>query len=296
MLDIKNYISEKYGLKNDNDDIKYIMNKFVSENYGNFLSVDNVEKLDKINAYVNIYCPEIINNYYFVKQYKNIFFITMDINDGRATITGPERNTAIKLFNDRKHNEIKNNENTLIDIVYKDLLKISGIKISLTPLMEIIRELGDKGVLYLDMAKTSDIKRLNYFRIVEDMDIFQYEIKYNVYIVRPGDKFLSIIHGDYDNILLYIFKSKKDYFINFTSIKPYIRTAYAYYYIATLTGSNMEVDINYLLKEYNNLYSKKSDMIKFKNYIDSLVESGIFIRENDMIKGNKDILKILIKK
>ncbi len=298
MLEIKSYINEKYELKNDNEDIKYYMNKFVSMKYGNFLFVNenSIEKIDKINAYVDVYSPEIINNYYFFKKYSDVFFITANINNGRATITGPDRNNAIKLFNDKKNYEINNDENMLFDTVYNELSKIPEIKMALTPVIEIIRELNDKKILYLDITKTSDKKRLNYFKLVSDMDIFNYEIKYGVYIIKPGDKFFAIIKNDYNDLLSYIFKWKKFYFVNFSSVKPYIRTAYSYYHIAMLIKNNIMLNINDLANEYNNLYNKKTDIIKFKNYIDALVEYNILLNENGKIKGNENILKTIIKK
>ncbi len=298
MLEIKNYVNKKYELKNDNEDIKIYMNKFISSKYGNFLSIneDSVEKIERINAYVNVYCPEIINNYYFVKKYNNVFFITADINNGKVVITGPDRTDAIKSFNDKKDEEINNNENILIDSIYQKLAKIPEIKMALTPVIEIIRELNDKKILYLDITKASDKKRLNYFKIIEDMDIFNYEIKYNVYIIKPADKFFTIINNDYNNLFSYIFKEKKFYFVNFSSVKPYIRTAYSYYYVAMLIKNNILLNINDLIKEYNKLYNKKTDIIKFKNYIDSLTEYNILLNENNKIKGNESILKILIKR
>jgi len=298
MLEIKNYINEKYELKNDNEDIKIYMNKFISSEYGNFLFINenSIEKIDKINAYVNVYCPEIINNYYFVKKYDNVFFITADINNGKAIITGPDRINAIKLFNAKKNYEINNDENILIDAIYKDLSRIPEIKMALTPVIEIIRELNDKKILYLDITKTLDKKRLIYFKNIEDMDIFNYEIKYNNYIIKPTDKFFTITKNDYNDLFSYIFREKKFNFVNLSSIKPYIRTAYSYYHIAMLVKNNITLDINDLINEYNNLYNKKTDIIKFKNYIDSLTEYNILLNENKKIEGNEDILKSLIKK
>lgn len=298
MLEIKNYINEKYELKNDNEDIKIYMNKFISSKYGNFLFINenSIEKIDKINAYVNVYSPEIINNYYFVKKYNNVFFITADINNGKAIITGPDRINAIKSFNAKKSYEINNDENVLIDATYKNLSKIPEIKMALTPIIEIIRELNDKKILYLDITKTLDKKRLIYFKNIEDMDIFNYEIKYNTYIIKPNNKFFTIIKNDYNDLFSYIFKEKKFNFVNLPSIKPYIRTAYSYYHIARLVKNNITLNIDDLINEYNDLYNKKTDIIKFKNYIDSLIEYNILLNENNKIKGNEDILKSLIKK
>jgi len=298
MLEIKNYINEKYELKNDNEDIKIYMNKFISSKYGNFLFINenSIEKIDKINAYVNVYLPEIINNYYFVKKYNNVFFITADINNGKAIITGPDRINAIKSFNAKKSYEINNDENILIDATYKNLSKIPEIKMALTPIIEIIRELNDKKILYLDITKTLDKKRLVYFKNIEDMNIFNYEIKYNTYIIKPNNKFFAIIKNDYNDLFSYIFKEKKFNFVNLPSIKPYIRTAYSYYHIAMLVKNNITLNIDDLINEYNDLYNKKTDIIKFKNYIDSLIEYNILLNENNKIKGNEDILKSLIKK
>jgi len=186
-------------------------------------------------------------------------------------------------------------EAKLMKTIASNLSKIGEIQMSLTPVMEILRELIEKGRLILFSRKNGDAKRLKYFNEINDLDIFKYEYKYDACIIEPGKEFDSIASGGIESLLSYIMAHRIFYMAGISSLKPYLRTAYSYYSLCSLAGSMIEIEFEDLRKEYGELYGKEPDKLKFKNYIEALYNSNILININNKINGNNKIFENFIK-
>ncbi|MEM0140015.1 MAG: hypothetical protein QXZ44_05330 [Ferroplasma sp.] len=293
MLDIKGTINRKYELRNDTETaIIELMSKFVVEAYGTELSVDinSVEKLGEYHAYVDLCMPEIINNYFIVHNYSHIFYISAESVNGYAVLTGPSRKDAVLMAGEIRKSSIMEGELQLAQHIYENLSLIHDIQAALTPVNEIIREIKDHGKLILNSGKTDDSKRLKYFEAIKDTGLFNYEYKYGQCIIEPEEKFIELSAKEANGVFSYILGMEIPYLIAIPSAKPFIRTAYAYYSMAIITENNIPVEIETLLNEYGEIYGRKPDLIKFKNYIDSLVDSEILKYENYKIIGFEKIL------
>ncbi|WP_337860430.1 hypothetical protein [Ferroplasma sp.] len=298
MIKIKNCITKKYDQGNDSiETLKSRMDEFVTETYGSSASVDlsSIEIIDKLHAYVDIFYSEIIENNMLVRKFSHIFYITGEEINGKATFTGPDRKTALKLLEDAKYRTINAGELELMKIIAPNISSIGEIQMSLTPVMEILRELIDKNRMILVSSKTSDAKRLKYFNQISDLNIFKYEYKYDACIIEPGEEFSNEASNGIENLLSFVISHKIIYMSEISSVKPYIRTAYSYYSICEIAGNLMEISVEHLLSEYIKLYGKDPDPLKFKNYIGSLIDSKVFIKINDKIKGNEKIFEKVIK-
>jgi hypothetical protein len=298
LLDIKNYTTKKYDSGNDSiETLISLMNHFVAEVYGSSVAVDpdSIEAIDKLHAYVDVFYPEILENTMVIRRFRHIFFITADQINGKAIIIGPDRKTAINMLGEIKSHEIRQGEIKLMGLLSGKLSEIAEIRMSLTPVMEILGELIEKRRIILVSTKKSDMKRLKYFNEISDLNIFSYEYKYDACIIEPGPEFGSAASGGVESMFSYVVERKSNYMAGVSSLKPYLRTAYSYYSICDLAGSQMEVRMETLLHEYGKLYGKEPDKLKFKNYVKSLYDVGILKWENNKIKGNDEIFKMIIK-
>jgi hypothetical protein len=298
MLEAGGSVTRKYNAGNDDiQTLIRLMKLFISETYGSSLSIDSdsIETIDKLHSYVDVYYSELLDGHMILRKYSHIFFISAEQIDGKATFTGPDRNTALKMLEEVKSRVIRTGEIEIMDAIAEELSKIHEIVISMTPVMEILRELLDKGKIILISTGSDDKKRLKYFNEVSDLDIFRYEYKYNACIIEPGPLFGSVSAGTVENLFAYIIKEKTDYISGISSVKPYLRTAYSYYSICLLSGSLMEIKMETLLGEYGRLYGKDPDVLKFKNYLESLCSAGILEYKNNLIKGTEKIFKKIYK-
>jgi hypothetical protein len=299
MLEIRGSVTKKYDA--GNDDIKTmigLMRRFVSETYGSSISIDldSVETIDKLHSYVDAYYLELLDNYLVIGKYRHIFFISAEQVEGTATFTGPDRNTAMKMLEEVKSREIKNGELEMMGAIPKELSRIHEIIISMTPVMEILRELLDRGKITLVSTGADDKKRLKYFNEISQLNIFKYEYKYGACVIEQGPEFNSIAPGNIENLFSYIIQEKTGYISGISSVKPYLRTAYSYYSICLLSGSLLEIKMETLRSEYGRLYGKEPDILKFKNYIESLCTVNVFQYKKDKIIGIEKIFKRFIKK
>ncbi len=294
MLETRGSMTKKYNAGNDDTEtIIRLMERFISETYGSSLSIDpySVETIDKLHSYVDAFYSELLDNYLVVRKYSHIFFVSAELSDGNAAFTGPDRNTALKMLDEVKSIEIKNGEIGMLEAVSREISGIHEIIISMTPVMEILRELMDHGKIILVSTTADDKKRLKYFNEISELDIFKYEYRYDACIIEQGSEFNSIASGNIENLFSYIIQKKTDYIAGISSVKPYLRTAYSYYSICLLYGSLMEIKMETLRSEYGRLYGKKPDNLKFKNYVESLCNVNIFQYKDDKIKGIEKILK-----
>ncbi len=294
MLQIGSYVTRKYDTGNDNvETLIKLMKRFVSETYGSFLSIDSdsVETLDKLHAYVDVFFPELLDNYLVIRKYGHIFFITAEQIAGKAIFTGPDRKTVSRLFGEVKSRDIAVGEIQIMETISRELSYIHEIRISMTPVMEILRELLDNGRIILISTRSDDVKRQKYFNEINQLNIFKYEYKYDACIIERGPEFDSVASGNIENLFSYIIQKKTDYVSGISSVKPYLRTAYSYYSICLLSGSLIEIQMETLRSEYGRLYGKKPDNLKFKNYVESLCSVNIFQYKDDKIKGIEKIFK-----
>ena len=298
MLEVKGYVTRKYNAGNDDiQTLVSLMRTFISETYGSSLSIDpdSIETIDKLHSYVDVYYSELLDGYMLIRKYSHIFFISAEQVDGKASFTGPDRNTALKMLEEVKYHTIKTGEIAIMENIAEELSGIHEIMLSMTPVMEILRELLDKGKIILVSTGSDDKKRLKYFNAISDLSIFKYEYKYNACIIERGPEFNSVADGNIENLFAYIIKSKTGYISDISSVKPYLRTAYSYYSICLLFGSLMEIKMETLRSEYGRLYGKEPDILKFKNYIESLYNSNVFTNIDTKINGDKTIFENFIK-
>lgn len=294
MLETKGSVTKKYDAGNDDiHTMIRLMERFVSETYGSSISIDpdSVETIDKLHSYVDSYYSELLDNYLVIGKYRHIFFISAEQVDGTAIFTGPDRNTAVKMLEEVKFREIKNGEIEMMDAIPEELSRIHEIIISMTPVMEILRELLGRGKITLVSSSADDKKRLKYFNEINQLNIFKYEYKYDACIIEQGPEFNSIGNGNIENLFAYIIKEKTDYISGISSVKPYLRTAYTYYSICLLSGSLMEIKMETLRSEYGRLYGKQPDILKFKNYVESLSTVNILQYQDNKIIGIEKIFK-----
>jgi hypothetical protein len=299
MIEIRSYITKKYDQGNDSiETLKSLMNNFVSETYGSSASVDSdsIEMIDKFHAYIDIFYTEIIENNLLVRKFSHIFYITAEQLNGKAIFSGPDRKTALMLLEDTKSSAINAGEIKLMEIIASNISGIVEVQMSLTPVMEILRELVDRKKLVLVSSRKSDAKRLKYFDEISDLDIFKYEYKYDACIIQPGKEFKDVASGGMENLLSYVMSNKIAYISGISSVKPYLRTAYSYYSICAVAGYLIEISMDQLLVEYGKLFERDQDVLKFKNYVNSLYDSGVFTKINDKIMGNEKIFEKFIKK
>jgi hypothetical protein len=254
-----------------------------------------METIEALHAYVDVFYPKILQNTLLIRKFSHIFYISAEQINGKANFTGPDRKTAIKMLDEVKTSMTATGEAKLMKFIAANLSKIGEIQMSLTPVMEILRELIEKGRLILFSKKNSDSKRLKYFNEINDLDIFRYEYKYDACIIEPGEKFDAIAPGGIESLLSYIMSHRIFYMTGISSLKPYLRTAYSYYSICSLAGSMMGIEFEDLRKEYGELYGKEPDTLKFKNYIEALYNSDILKNVNNKINGNEKIFENFIK-
>lgn len=298
MLEIKNYITKKYEQGNDNiETLISLMNTFVSEIYGSSVAVDpdSIENIEKLHAYIDVFQQKILGNTLLIRKFSHIFYISAEQINGRANFTGPDRKTAIKLLEDVKLSLTAAGEAKLLESIASNLSRIGEVQMSLTPVMEILRELVEKKRLILVSDKKSDAKRLKYFNEIGDLQIFSYEYKYGACIIEPGPEFDSVASEGIENLLSYIMSHRILYISGISSLKPYLRTAYSYYSLCSLAGHMMEIGSEDLRKEYGELYGREPDKLKFKNYMESLYNSNVFTNIDIKINGNKTIFENFIK-
>ena len=50
------------------------------------------------NNYNNLNYSELLDGYMLIRKYSHIFFISAEQVDGKASFTGPDRNTALKML------------------------------------------------------------------------------------------------------------------------------------------------------------------------------------------------------
>ncbi|WMT51472.1 MAG: hypothetical protein RE471_00995 [Ferroplasma sp.] len=297
MLEARGSVTRKYDAGNDDiQTLVRLMGLFISETYGSSLSIDpdSIETIGKLHSYVDVYYSELLDGYMLIRKYSHIFFISAEQVDGKASFTGPDRNTALKMLEEVKYNTIRTGEMAIMEAIAEELSGIHEIMLSMTPVMEILRELLDKGKIILVSTGSDDKKRLKYFNEISDLSIFKYEYKYNACIIERGPEFNSIADGNIENLFAYIIKSKTGYVSDISSVKPYLRTAYSYYSLCMVSKSLIEIKMETLRNEYGRLYGKTPDTLKFKNYVESLCNVNIFQYKNDKIIGIEKIFKKLL--
>ncbi len=288
---------KKYPAGNDNKStVVKILNRFVSETYGNFMAIDSnsIEVMDKLHSYIDLFYPQILNDKIIIKKYEHIFFISADQEDGIVTVNGPERSNAIKIFQEIKSAEVRSGESPAFGILAEQLSKIPEIQISLTPVMEILTELINRNSVTLISTRSNDAKRLKYFNEIKDLKIFSSEYKYDACIITPGEEFNSVAINGISSLLSYIMVRKIPYILSIPSIKPYIRTAYSYYYLCMLSGLLLETGVELLRKEYGILYGREPDIFKFKKYLESIANVNILNYKDNMVTGIEEIFKKLL--
>ncbi len=299
MLEVKNYITKKYEQGNDSiETLISLINDFVAETYGSSVAVDgdSIETIEKLHAYIDVFYSEILEDTLLIKKFNHIFYITAEQINGKATFTGPDRKTAVGMLDAVKSSLVSAGEIKLMGIIAKRLSRVAEIQMSLTPILEILRELMDKNRIVLVSTKKSDMKRLKYFNEINDLKIFSYEFRYDACIIEPGIEFSSTASSGIESLFSYVMSHKISYMSNISSIKPYLRTAYSYYSICELAGSPMEISMETLRDEYLKLYNRQPDLLKFKNYVEALCDSDIFTNVNNKIKGIDKIFKNFIEK
>ncbi len=300
MLDYDSLIHEKFSIKeNNNENIENIMNNFLHAKYGEFLSVDrtSIEKLGEINAYVDAYIPESIKSFdgnSYLTILKHVFYLGMDINDDICITHGPSIEIAENKIKNALEIYYNKNSEKLLRAGFDCFAKIPEIKMSATPVIEILRVIDEKREVILSKNKKAELKRINYFIEFSGTGLFNFEEKYGKVVIRPTDIYDNIKKSY--GIFPYLLRERPGYFYNVTSIKPYVRAAYSYYYFVALSGKLINMNVEEMIGKYIEIYSKKIDPVKFQNYLHELFDSGILIKNGNKISGSDSIFKAFINK
>ncbi len=300
MPDYDSLIHEKFSIKeNNNENIENIMNNFLHTKYGEFLSIDkkSIANLGDVNAYVDACIPESNKSFdgdSYLTILKHVFYLSMDINEDICTVHAP----AIEIAENRIKNamQIHYNKNSekLLRAGFDNFAKIPEIKMSATPVIEILRVIDEKGEVILTKNKKAELKRINYFMEFSDTGLFNYEEKYGKVIIKPSEIYDNV-KKNY-GIFSYLLREKSEYFYNMTSIKPYVRAAYSYYYFAAISRKMVNIGTVEMIRKYVDISNKKIDLVKFQNYLYELFDSGVLNKRENKISGNSDIFNAFINK
>ncbi|MEM0132768.1 MULTISPECIES: hypothetical protein [Acidiplasma] len=283
------YFTQKYQmLQTTKDNLISLFNKFLHENYGDFLFIDpdSIETLGKINAYADLFLPEHVLSIHLINKIGHVFYLEAENIYGYITIKGPEFNSALMQIKSKIAELNKSYILKIISYAGNYLAKIPEIRMAYTPMMEIFRSLDNNGNVILDTSRQADTKRIKFFSLIKHSGILKYEERYDKIIIYknedPGFK------NDREMFAM-TFSAIPEIFAANDSVKPYVRTAYSYYYFSIIHGDMIPLDAEILLRNYRHLFNRNIDELKFRSYIDSLIDCGIFFLEDGKIKGNIEI-------
>lgn len=314
---MKSKISERIEFKDvpDQEFILSIFNKFVKQNYGQFVYIDPSSLQYEENTYFIIggvstpyYVEEAGSEFPHLRfnTFKDVLSIEMELKQNSGLVTGISRNKLKEIIKKQEATRRKTLEYALLEVANDKFSKIPLIQVQHNPILEILKQMDSLVEKKQVLGVSENIKWSKYLKLLQDLDIITYEgsdITYGQMYKSFENEILSVENKDKSELVQAIFKyvlnAGADYlteYLHLTSTIPYLRSSATYYIKALKINKPIAMSREFLLQSYRDLYGLNPKQYKFYNWIDNLCDYKILEKEKEGISGNVEIFEGIIKK
>jgi len=270
------------------------------------LSKDMTELKNEIQIYLDFLVPKRVFDQelntefvYFIKL-RNVGLIKLDNKGSLMNYSDSKEILYNALERYRELHKLR--EKIIIKLLSDQIVRIPGIHQTLTPLRIVLDAFYRKDHHADSLSKSFDNTQIKYIRFLTD---FGYLRKENN-IITLDNKYISKLEKEIgkenrnkilNKLLSDIFKDTYRALINnmkLTILVPYIGIIATFYNIIIDFGKNIKLPINYLYKQYKELYQSGLNEESFRDKVKDIAIEGILDFDRE-ISGIKCVVKYIIE-
>lgn len=223
---------------------------------------------------------------------------------GRMFVEGPSRTDVNQRANDKYGAIISRSHRALLPILYRKLVRIPEVSISMSPLRKILiflEETGHVSAKAIRRPGQSTSRVEMYFSLLRDLGYIQSDNGGYV----PGSGFSDLKSIDvgppdlYEHILGDVIRRRSKYLqevLHWTMMVPFLRWSNTYYLPAYQAGRLLRSDRVELVQNYTRYYGSKRREAETISQLQRTVDVGALRRETPFYLGDQGILEDYFRK